>query len=152
MCGVGSIAPTSDTTAILPLLALAVNLDEGWAHNRSADGTIVADPKLFPNGIKAVADYIHSKGLLFGEPPAQPPAWALGVTCHAPRSAKHCVPNAPRPQASTPRAAPRRAWAAPAPIPTSRRTRTRTRNGERRGRTFFRASSRRTPRGVCNMP
>ena len=43
-----------------------VNLDDGWALNRSSNGTIVADPALFPLGIKAVADYVHSKGLKFG--------------------------------------------------------------------------------------
>lgn len=50
-----------------------LNLDDGWARNRSADGTIVADPALFPNGIKAVADYVHSKvgGLPFATRSAQ---------------------------------------------------------------------------------
>ena len=32
-----------------------VNLDDGWAHNRSADGSINPDPTLFPKGIKAGA-------------------------------------------------------------------------------------------------
>jgi len=44
-----------------------VNVDDCWAKDRnSVDGTIVPDPKSFPNGVKDVADYIHSKGLLFG--------------------------------------------------------------------------------------
>ena len=43
-----------------------VNLDDGWAQGRFANGTIYPDPSLFPNGIKAVVDYIHSKGLKFG--------------------------------------------------------------------------------------
>ena len=29
-------------------------------------GNIVADPENFPSGIKALADYVHSKGLKFG--------------------------------------------------------------------------------------
>ena len=42
-------------------------LDDGWmAMERNANGDLVPDPKKFPNGIKAVADYVHSKGLKFG--------------------------------------------------------------------------------------
>jgi hypothetical protein len=41
-------------------------LRAGWAFNRSADGSINPDPALFPNGMKAVVDYVHSKGLTFG--------------------------------------------------------------------------------------
>ncbi len=45
-----------------------LNLDDGWAlPNRDpATSALVPDPKLFPNGMKAVADYVHSKGLKFG--------------------------------------------------------------------------------------
>ncbi|MGW0858863.1 glycoside hydrolase family 27 protein [Streptomyces sp. NPDC002690] len=44
-----------------------VNLDDCWAlPSRNASGDLVADPVRFPNGIKAVADYVHSKGLKFG--------------------------------------------------------------------------------------
>lgn len=44
-----------------------VNLDDCWAlPERDADGRLVPDPKRFPNGIEAVADYVHSKGLKFG--------------------------------------------------------------------------------------
>jgi alpha-galactosidase len=42
-------------------------LDDGWmTMERDNQGNLVPDPKKFPNGIKAVADYIHSKGLKFG--------------------------------------------------------------------------------------
>ena len=42
-------------------------LDDGWmAKERDANGNLVADPKKFPSGMKALADYIHSKGLKFG--------------------------------------------------------------------------------------
>lgn len=34
--------------------------------NRTADGHFIVDATAFPNGMKAVGDYIHSKGLLFG--------------------------------------------------------------------------------------
>lgn len=44
-----------------------VNLDDCWAlPNRDAAGNLVADPVRFPGGIKALADYVHSKGLKFG--------------------------------------------------------------------------------------
>ncbi|WP_225821585.1 NPCBM/NEW2 domain-containing protein [Streptomyces naphthomycinicus] len=44
-----------------------VNLDDCWAlPNRDADGKLVPDPARFPGGIKAVADYVHAKGLKLG--------------------------------------------------------------------------------------
>jgi len=42
-----------------------LNIDDCWADHRAADGTIVAASN-FPNGIKPVVDYIHSKGLKAG--------------------------------------------------------------------------------------
>jgi len=43
-------------------------LDDGWMlkDRDSITGDLVADPKKFPNGMKAVGDYIHAKGLKFG--------------------------------------------------------------------------------------
>lgn len=42
-------------------------IDDCWAcKERSIDGRLVPDPAKFPNGMKAVADYVHSKGLKFG--------------------------------------------------------------------------------------
>ncbi|WP_245601682.1 NPCBM/NEW2 domain-containing protein [Hamadaea tsunoensis] len=44
-----------------------VNIDDCWAKStRDASGNLVPDPVRFPNGIKAVADYVHGKGLKFG--------------------------------------------------------------------------------------
>ena len=43
-----------------------VNLDDCWQSGRDASGNIVVDQEKFPSGIKALADYIHSKGLKFG--------------------------------------------------------------------------------------
>jgi alpha-galactosidase len=43
-----------------------VNIDDCWQVSRDAAGTIVADPARFPQGIKALADYVHSKGLKLG--------------------------------------------------------------------------------------
>ncbi len=43
-----------------------VNIDDCWQVARDSTGKIVADPDRFPSGIKALADYVHSKGLKFG--------------------------------------------------------------------------------------
>ncbi|HZY71547.1 MAG TPA: alpha-galactosidase [Edaphobacter sp.] len=43
-----------------------VIVDDCWASGRDAEGNIVVDKDKFPSGIKALADYIHSKGLKFG--------------------------------------------------------------------------------------
>ena len=43
-----------------------VVIDDCWQVSRDANANIVSDPKRFPNGIKAVADYVHSLGLKFG--------------------------------------------------------------------------------------
>jgi alpha-galactosidase len=44
-----------------------VNIDDCWAEPaRDAGGNLVPDKTRFPGGIKAVADYVHSKGLKFG--------------------------------------------------------------------------------------
>ncbi len=43
-----------------------VVIDDCWQVERDKTGNIVADAKRFPNGIKGVADYVHSKGLKFG--------------------------------------------------------------------------------------
>lgn len=42
-------------------------IDDCWSlRERGKDGRIVPDPEKFPNGMKAVADYVHSKGMKFG--------------------------------------------------------------------------------------
>jgi len=43
-----------------------VNIDDCWQVSRDAQGNIVADPTRFPSGIKALADYVHGKGLKLG--------------------------------------------------------------------------------------
>ncbi len=44
-----------------------VVVDDFWmAPERDENGRMVPDPKKFPDGIKPVIDYIHSKGLKFG--------------------------------------------------------------------------------------
>ena len=41
-------------------------IDDLWQGGRDRHNNIIPDPKKFPNGIKAVADYVHSKGLKLG--------------------------------------------------------------------------------------
>ncbi len=43
-----------------------VVIDDCWQVSRDADGNIVPDAQRFPSGMKALGDYIHSKGLKFG--------------------------------------------------------------------------------------
>lgn len=43
-----------------------VVIDDCWQLERDRNGNIVADPKHFPSGMKALADYVHAKGLKFG--------------------------------------------------------------------------------------
>jgi alpha-N-acetylgalactosaminidase len=44
-----------------------INVDDCWlSHTRDRDGRLQADPHRFPSGMKALADYVHSKGLKFG--------------------------------------------------------------------------------------
>ena len=44
-----------------------VNIDDCWSTtSRDSSGNLVPDPNKFPNGMKALADYVHSKGLKLG--------------------------------------------------------------------------------------
>lgn len=43
-----------------------INIDDCWQVERDVNGEIVPDPVRFAGGIKALADYVHSKGLKFG--------------------------------------------------------------------------------------
>ena len=43
-----------------------VNLDDCWAEGRRSDGTIVPDAVRFPDGIPALANYVHARGFKFG--------------------------------------------------------------------------------------
>lgn len=41
-------------------------IDDCWQKSRDADGNIQVDLERFPSGMKALIDYVHSKGLKFG--------------------------------------------------------------------------------------
>lgn len=43
-----------------------VNIDDCWHGERDEQGFIHPDPERFPSGMKALADYVHSKGLKLG--------------------------------------------------------------------------------------
>jgi alpha-galactosidase len=64
------IKETADAMVSSGMLAAGyqfVNVDDCWQlANRAPDGTLVADPRRFPSGMKSLANYVHSKGLKFG--------------------------------------------------------------------------------------
>jgi len=63
------IKKTAQTIASSPLKNAGyqyVNLDDCWQVSRDTSGVIQPDPKAFPSGMKALADYVHSVGLKFG--------------------------------------------------------------------------------------
>lgn len=45
---------------------LYVNVDDCWQGERDANGFIQPDPSRFPSGMKALADFVHLKGLRLG--------------------------------------------------------------------------------------
>jgi alpha-galactosidase len=64
---VEGIADTLVSTGLKDAGYRYVNLDDCWAQSsRDSKGNLVPDKDRFPHGIKAVADYVHSKGLKFG--------------------------------------------------------------------------------------
>ncbi|MCQ2427726.1 MAG: glycoside hydrolase family 27 protein [Clostridia bacterium] len=64
------IKDTADKMVSEGLLDCGYNylvIDDCWAlRERDNNGKLVPDPAKFPGGMKAVADYVHSKGLKFG--------------------------------------------------------------------------------------
>lgn len=64
------IFDTADKMVETGLLELGYEylvIDDCWSlKERDENGCLVADPQKFPHGMKAVADYVHSKGLKFG--------------------------------------------------------------------------------------
>lgn len=43
-----------------------INIDDGYSDTRDKNGSFMYDKKRFPNGMKAIADYMHKKGLKAG--------------------------------------------------------------------------------------
>lgn len=70
-CGVSEqlIRETADAMVSTGMKAAGyqyVNIDDCWQISRDPQGNIVVDSTKFPSGIKALADYVHSKGLKLG--------------------------------------------------------------------------------------
>jgi beta-xylosidase len=62
---------------------LSVNLDDGWARSFDEHGRLQADPRKFPSGIAALAEYVHHLGLKLGlylTPGLRIGAWAANGT------------------------------------------------------------------------
>ena len=65
----GLIRDTADAMVSLGYRAAGweyVSLDDCWQAKERVNGRVVADPVRFPSGIKALADYVHSRGLKLG--------------------------------------------------------------------------------------
>ncbi|MGC4875975.1 glycoside hydrolase family 27 protein [Micromonospora sp. DT43] len=64
------IRQTADTLVSSGMAAAGyryVNIDDCWStKQRNGSGDLVADPQKFPSGMKALADYVHNKGLKLG--------------------------------------------------------------------------------------
>ena len=55
------------STGLRDLGYVYVNIDDCWSSvTRNFKGQLVPDEKTFPSGIKALADYVHEKGLKLG--------------------------------------------------------------------------------------
>jgi len=70
-CNVNEIVikETADAIVKLGLDKLGynyVNIDDCWSSGRDSNNRLIPDPKTFPNGIKALADYVHGLGLKLG--------------------------------------------------------------------------------------
>jgi alpha-galactosidase len=60
------IADTMATNGMQAAGYQFINIDDCWQVSRDTNGVIVPDPARFPNGIKALADYVHAKGFKLG--------------------------------------------------------------------------------------
>ena len=69
-CSEHMVKTTADAMVAQGMLQLGYNyvtLDDCWsARTRDSAGQLQPDPRAFPSGMKALADYVHAKGLLFG--------------------------------------------------------------------------------------
>jgi len=64
-----TVRATADAMATSGMKAAGyqyVVIDDCWHGPRDANGFITADAQKFPSGIKALSDYVHSRGLKFG--------------------------------------------------------------------------------------
>ena len=85
---VKAIADAMASSGMLDAGYKYVNIDDCWQVERFPNGTIQPDPSRFPSGMKALADYIHSKG--FGSGFTQRGGRARAWVGLAPTSMKRC--------------------------------------------------------------
>jgi alpha-galactosidase len=43
-----------------------LNIDDCWSNELSSSGQLIEDPSAFPDGMRALVDYVHARGLFFG--------------------------------------------------------------------------------------
>lgn len=63
------IKEMADAMVELGLVELGYNymcIDDGWQGGRDNKNNLIADPNKFPSGIKALADYLHQRGMKLG--------------------------------------------------------------------------------------
>ena len=63
---VRDIADSIVTTGMRDAGYVYLNIDDCWTKSRDGEGNLQADAERFPSGMKALAEYVHSKGLKFG--------------------------------------------------------------------------------------
>ncbi|PZR28623.1 MAG: alpha-galactosidase [Citrobacter freundii] len=60
------IADAMDSTGMVKAGYQYLIIDDGWQGGRDNRNNIIPDSKKFPSGIKALADYVHGKGIKLG--------------------------------------------------------------------------------------
>ncbi len=64
---VKEVIDAADTNGLRAAGYIYIVVDGGWRDNHlSSDGRLLPHPEKFPHGMKALADYAHSKGFKFG--------------------------------------------------------------------------------------
>ncbi len=64
--GIKEIADALVSTGMLKAGFNYIFIDDGWQGGRDNKNNMIPDPKKFPSGIKALADYVHGKGIRLG--------------------------------------------------------------------------------------
>jgi alpha-galactosidase len=60
------IADAMDSTGMVAAGYQYLIIDDGWQGGRDRKNNIIPDSRKFPSGIKALADYVHTKGIRLG--------------------------------------------------------------------------------------
>lgn len=64
--GIKEMADALESTGMLKAGFNYIFIDDGWQGGRDHKNNMIPDPKKFPSGIKALADYVHAKGIKLG--------------------------------------------------------------------------------------